>query len=169
MRMNTGRRGVLALVLASGLIAAGCGDDESTDGSVEVGTVSDAAAQALTDQVSTETTGASAEQPSTPPEEVAAALFQGFADGDAEAICGNLSAASAQQAADDENADSCEEGVQATYDSGGAEDTQNASAAVEVGEAKISGDTATVELSTPEGNGGTADLVLEDGEWKVDL
>lgn len=169
MRTTTGRRGALALVLASGLIAAGCGDDETTDGSVNVGTVSDAAAGALTDQVSPDTNSESADQPSTPPEDVAATLFQGFADGDATAICDNLSAASAQQAADDEDADSCEEGVEATYDSGGAQDTQDASADVEVGKVKISGDTATVELSTPEGNGGTADLVLEDGEWKVDL
>ncbi len=41
---------------------------------------------------------------------------------------------------------------------------------VEVGDEKIDGDTATVEVSSSEQEGsGSINLVKEDGEWKIDF
>ncbi len=49
-------------------------------------------------------------------------------------------------------------------------DTTDLAKTVEVGDEKIDGDTATVEVSSSEQEGsGSINLVKEDGEWKIDF
>lgn len=128
-------RGALALALAGALVAAGCGGDDGG---------------------STVESGAS-------PEEVVDSFYGAVADNDAEAACALVTEETAQQAADQEDADSCEE---ATSFGDGASLAES----IEVGDAEIDGDKATVEVSSSAQEGtGTVDLVQEDGEWKIDL
>ena len=129
------RLAALALTLGAGLIAAGCGGDDGG---------------------STVESGAS-------PEEVVEAFYGAVGDNDAAAACDLVTEETAQQAADQEDADSCEE---ATSFGDGAELADS----IEVGDATIDGDTATVEVSSSAQEGsGSVDLVQEDGEWKIDL
>lgn len=103
------------------------------------------------------------------PEEVASDFFGAVQDQDAGAMCGLLSEASAQQAAEDEDAESCEEGVEKAFASADAEAGLAALEGAEVGEAKIDGDTATVGVTSAEGQEGEFQMVKEDDEWKVNL
>ena len=94
------------------------------------------------------------------PEDAVTAVYEGAADGDAGAVCENLSAA-AIEASVEEGAD-CEEALEPSLEAAGAFLGE-----FEVGEADVEGDSGTVEVSFA---GETADVpvVQEDDEWKVD-
>lgn len=101
------------------------------------------------------------------PSDVVAAFYAATADGDNEELCSYFSEETAQQAAEEEDADSCEEAAESGL---GDDETAALAETVEVGEEKIDGDTATVEVSSSEQEGtGTINLVQEDGEWKIDF
>lgn len=103
------------------------------------------------------------------PEDVASDFFGAVQDQDAGAMCELLSEASAQQAAEDEDAESCEEGVEKAFASEDATAGLAALEGAEVGEAEIDGDTATVGVTSAEGLEGEFQMVKEDDEWKVNL
>ncbi len=104
------------------------------------------------------------------PEEVVAAFYAATGDADAEAMCALITEEAAQAAADDENADSCEEGVQASIDAGDNTAVSDLADEIEVGEATIEGETATVPISVASlEQEDEVTLVQEDGEWKLDL
>lgn len=133
------RLAALALILGAGLIAAGCGGGDGDSTSAEAQT----------------------------PSEVVAAFYAATADGDNEELCSYFSEETAKQAAEEENADSCEEAAESGLSDS---DTTDLAKTVEVGDEKIDGDTATVEVSSSEQEGsGSINLVKEDGEWKIDF
>lgn len=103
------------------------------------------------------------------PEDVATDFYAALSDQDASAFCETLSESAAQAAADDEDAESCEEGVEASFSSGDAEEAIAQTEDIELGEASIDGDTATVPTSSGEGQEGETPLIKEDDEWKVDI
>lgn len=103
------------------------------------------------------------------PEDVAEDFYAALADGDAAAFCETLSESAAQAAADDEDAESCEEGVEKSFSSGDAEDAIAQTEGVELGEAEIDGDTAIVPTTSAEGQEGETPMVKENDEWKVDI
>ena len=100
------------------------------------------------------------------PEDVVDSFYSALSDGDAGEICGLLSDSAAEGAAEGE--DSCEAGVQKGIDSGEAEEALGVADQVEIGEAKVDGDNATVTV-THEGEEAEVPLVKEDGEWKIDI
>ena len=102
------------------------------------------------------------------PEEVVADFYAATGDADPEGMCALITEEAAQAAADDENADSCEEGVQASIDAGDNTAVSDLADEIEVGEATIDGETATVPISAL-GSEDEVNLVQEDGEWKLDL
>jgi len=133
------RRAALATVLASGLIAAGCGGDDD-NGDVESG---------------------------AGPEEVVTAFYQATAESDVDTVCALITEETAQQAAEQEDEDTCEASAEKGLTD---EETTSIAESVEVGEATIDGDTATVTVSSEEAGGeGEINLVQEDGEWKIDF
>lgn len=138
MNKSFTRLAALALTLGAGLIAAGCGgDDDSTSDEAQS------------------------------PSDVVAAFYAATADGDNEAICSYFTEETAQQAAEEEDADSCEEAAESGL---GDDETVALAKTVEVGKETIDGDTATVEVSSSEQEGsGEINLVQEDGEWKIDF
>lgn len=127
------RRGAAVIAAGAALIATGCGGDDGSD-------------------VDTDD-----------PAAVVSALYAAAGDGDAAQMCDLLSAAAQENAAAEEDAESCEEGIEKSL-SGGAGDLLSQ---IEVGEAEIDGDTGTVEISAL-GQSDTVNVVQEDGEWKVD-
>ena len=102
------------------------------------------------------------------PEDAVTAFFEATVDKDSEALCDSLSEASAKDAAENEDVETCEEGADKAFASEGADDEIAQFEDAEVGEATIDGDTATVTV-TSEGNEGTVDVVKEDDVWKVDI
>jgi hypothetical protein len=133
MNTNSIRKTAAVLVAGIALTAAGCGSD------------SDDAAN------------------SDDPTEVVSALYAAAGDGDAEAMCNLMSADAQENAAAEEDADSCEQGIEKSL-SGGAGDLLSS---IEVGEAEIDGDSGTVEISAFDQTD-TVNVVQEDGQWKVD-
>ena len=103
-----------------------------------------------------------------PPEEVASAFITAVQDRDAEGMCATLSEASATRAAEEEDAETCEEGLEKAFASEDAEAELAPLDGAEIGEATIDGDTATVAATSADGQEGEFTLVNEDG-WKVDL
>lgn len=100
------------------------------------------------------------------PEEVVTDFYAATADQDAAAMCSLIDADTAEAAAQGE--DSCEAGVESSFEEG-----TNAAAAelaekIEVGEATIDGDTATIEVSA-DGQTEEVTAVQEDGEWKLSI
>jgi ketosteroid isomerase-like protein len=102
------------------------------------------------------------------PEEVVTDFYAATSDSDPETMCALITEEVAQVAADDENADSCEEGVQASIDAGDNKAVIKLADTIEVGDATIDGDEATVAI-TAQGMEDEVHLVQEDGEWKLDL
>lgn len=102
------------------------------------------------------------------PEQVAEDFYAATAEADAGRICELVTEETAQAGADDEGADTCEEGVTASIDAGDAEEAAALAEEVEIGEAMIDGDTATVQVSSGEETG-EVELVKEDDEWRIDL
>jgi hypothetical protein len=102
------------------------------------------------------------------PEEVVADFYAATGDADPEAMCALITEDAAQAAADDENADTCEEGVQASIDAGDNAGVSELADSIEVGDATIDGDEATVGI-TALGTEDEVHLVQEDGQWKLDL
>lgn len=90
-------------------------------------------------------------------------LYSAAADGDASGVCEVLSEEAATAAAADENAESCEAGIERTL-AGGAGALLGD---IEVGEASVEGESGTVQVSAF-GQTDTVDVVQEDGDWKVD-
>ena len=138
MRITNSRLGALLLAVLAMAFVAGCGGDDD------------------------EAESAAA------PEEVVAEFYAATGAADAEGMCALITEEAAQAAADDENADSCEEGVQASIDAGDNTEVSELAAEIEVGEATIDGETATVPISA-RGSEDEVNLVQEDGEWKLDL
>lgn len=103
------------------------------------------------------------------PEDVLSGFYAALGDGDAGAYCDLLDEASAQAAAEDKGVDTCEEAAEMTFSSTNAAALIAQSEAIEVGESTIDGDTATVAVTTADGEDLDVPLVEEDGEWKVDL
>lgn len=103
------------------------------------------------------------------PEEVVEDFYAAAADGDAEKMCELASEASAQSGAEENDAETCEEGVQSSIDAGNLDEFSALVEGVEVGEATIDGDAATVAITSAEGEEAEIDLVKEDDEWKVDF
>ena len=102
------------------------------------------------------------------PEEVASAFLTAVQEEDAEGMCATLSEASATRAAEEEDEDSCEAGIEKAFASEDAAASLAALEGAEIGEATIEGDAATVTATSSEGQEGEFNLVDEDG-WKVDL
>lgn len=102
------------------------------------------------------------------PEQVTEDVFAAIVYADGERLCGLVSEATAEAAAEDAGADTCEEGAQVPFDVAGADEIISQAADAEVGEATIDGDTATVEVSVG-GESREIELVREDDEWKVVL
>ncbi len=102
------------------------------------------------------------------PEDAVTAFFDASVDKDAEALCDSITEESGQQAADDEDVETCEEGAEKAFASEGADEEIAQFEAAEVGEATIDGDTATVSVSS-QGQEGQIPVVKEDDVWKVDI
>jgi len=102
------------------------------------------------------------------PEDVVDEFFQATADSDAEAFCATLSEASQTQAAETEDVETCEEGAEKAFGSGDFEAAAEMAGDVEVGEATIDGDSATVTATSGDVEE-EVPLVKEDDEWKVEL
>lgn len=102
------------------------------------------------------------------PEDVTQSFYTALSDGDAAEICDLLSERAAQTAAEDEGADSCEDGVGKGIESGAAEAALGAADDVEIGEATIDGDSASVAVTSGEQEA-EVPLVKEDGDWKIDI
>jgi hypothetical protein len=127
------RRGAAVLVAGVAMFAAGCGGDDSSD-------------------VDT-----------SDPAAVVSALYAAAGDEDAAAMCDLLSADAQHHAAETEDEDSCEAGIEKSLSGG----TGDLLSEIEVGEATVDGDTGTVEI-TALGQSDSVNVVQEDGEWKVD-
>ena len=98
------------------------------------------------------------------PEDTVSEVYAAIADGDFETVC-SLTDESAQQSLIDQSdgAESCEDAAAEVI--GEEDDTFDD---VEVGEADIDGDTATVTITSDSlGETDEVGLVLEDDEWKV--
>jgi hypothetical protein len=102
------------------------------------------------------------------PDAVVEDFYAATADGDAEQLCALVTDETAQSAAEQEDAETCEEGVEKSFASEGAEEAASLAEDVEVGDATIDGETATVEVSAA-GQSDEVNLVKVDDEWKVDL
>lgn len=79
-----------------------------------------------------------------------------------------ISEDTAAQSAEDEDAESCEEGLERSFASSDAEESIAQLEDAEIGEATVDGDAATVAVTSVEGDEGEVSLVMEDDEWKVD-
>ncbi len=168
------RRAALVLTLATGLVVAGCGDDgDETDSTATDATtpvVTDATVDTTgdtTETTETETTETTSDVSGDSPSEVVEAFYQATADQDVETMCSLITEDTADQAAEEEGEGSCE----ASAEKGLAnEETASIADTVEVGEETINGDTAVVAVSSSEAGGeGEINLVVEDGEWKIDF
>ena len=102
------------------------------------------------------------------PEDAVNTFFEATVDKDAEALCGVITEESGTQAAEQEDADTCEEGVEKSFASDDIDDTISQIEGAEVGEATIDGDTATVAVTSSEGDEGEVTVVKDGDVWKVD-
>ena len=100
------------------------------------------------------------------PEDVTESFYSALSDSDAGEVCDLLSNSAAESAA--AGGDSCEDGFQKALDSGAAQAALGVADDIEVGEAEIDGDSATVTVSSGSQEDEVS-LVKEDGKWKVDL
>lgn len=96
------------------------------------------------------------------PEEAVQAFYDAARNNDAEAICATLSAATLESSA--EQSGSCENQFQDTFGSAGSVVPPG----LTIDSSSIEGDTATVDVTTGNGEKNTFTLVNEDG-WKLDL
>ena len=128
------------LAMAAGALIAGCGGSDDSDGSDGAET----------------------------PEEAVTAFFDATVAKDSAALCESITEESGQQAADNEDVETCEEGADKAFASADAEAEIAQFESAEVGEATIDGDTATVTV-TSEGTEGEVPVVKEDDVWKVDI
>lgn len=140
MTKTFARRGALVLTLATGFVIAGCGGGDDSNGGVDSGAA---------------------------PEDVVEAFYNATVDGDVDTVCALITEETAKQAAEQEDAESCEESADGALTD---EKTKSIAESVEVGEATVDGDSATVAVSSQEAGGeGEINLVQEDGEWKIDF
>ena len=102
------------------------------------------------------------------PEDAVQAFFDATVDRDAEALCGSITAESGTQAAEQEDVDTCEEGVEKSFASSDSDASISQIEGAEVGEATVDGDTAAVTVTSGEGDEGSVSVVKEDDVWKVD-
>lgn len=103
------------------------------------------------------------------PEDVVDQFVTASTGTDAEALCETFTADSATQAAEEQDAETCEEGIEASFEESDNQAELEQLEGVEIGEATIDGETATVAITSAEGQEGEIPLVMEDGEWKIDL
>lgn len=112
--------------------------------------------------------GGDDEEEAATPEDVVSAFFEATVNRDAAGVCETITVESADAAAANEDAETCEEGAEITFASEAAEAEIAQFEAAEIGAATIDGDTATVSV-TSEGQEAGLPVVKEDGEWKVNL
>ena len=100
------------------------------------------------------------------PAEVTEAWFTAFVTGDGETACGLTSEAGLESLEPELDGQSCEDAIETGAAEFPPEVVENIdSATYEVVEETE--DTASVEVSSPSGSPETFDLVVEDGEWKM--
>ena len=95
------------------------------------------------------------------PSDTVQTFYEAFKSEDAAGICATFSDDFETVVA--EGSDSCEVAFQTNFDAGAGGVPEG----VEIGDASIDGDTATVDVTTPTGETNTATLIDEDG-WKID-
>ena len=100
------------------------------------------------------------------PETVVEDFYAALEDGDAGAACDLLSSSAVEDST--AGGGSCEEVFQQTIDSGTIAAAFGAIGDIEIGEASIDGDTATVDITAGDQED-EVPLVKEDGDWKIDL
>lgn len=103
-----------------------------------------------------------------PPEQVVSDFFAATADKDGAKLCSLVTEETAQAAADQSDADSCDEGANASFEGSDSDAVVAEAEGVEVGEATIDGDSATVKVTSMDQEE-EINLVKEGEEWKVDF